>query len=170
MLGESDYNDFISSGPDLFLYRMVPMPGLDDWNAETGFDEHSISENPGFVSNLDLHVTSESLNDAGVPRPEVNTDIDGESRSLVRPDIGADEFTPPPPTRTLNLTLFLEGLISGNGVMRQAMDNGGPRYNPGIADEIRVELRQSGNYNNMVYSAYVFFLLMVKPASIYPAT
>jgi parallel beta-helix repeat protein len=156
MLSESDYNDFLSSGPDLFLYRMIPMQGIDDWNAETGFDSNSISADPGFVSDLDLHATSEAVNDAGIIRTEVSFDIDGETRSAIRPDIGADEFTPPSQFKTLNLIVFLEGLMTGTNVMRQAQDITGPRYNPGIADEITVELRQSSNYNNIIYSATAF--------------
>lgn len=45
---------------------------------------------------MDLHVSIEELNGAGLPLPEIVQDIDGDPRDPLAPDIGADEFTPAP--------------------------------------------------------------------------
>jgi hypothetical protein len=58
-----------------------------------------------------------------------------------------------PDSKTLNLTLFLEGLYSGGGTMNQAQDVTGPRFGSGIADQITVELHNAVNYNTIEYSA-----------------
>ncbi|KAF0198739.1 MAG: alpha-amylase [Bacteroidetes bacterium] len=52
-----------------------------------------------------------------------------------------------PPAKTLNLTLFLEGLYEGNGLMRQARSETGPRYGTGIADLITLEFHNQSNYS-----------------------
>jgi len=46
-------------------------------------------------------------------------------------------------TRTLNLTLFLEGLYAGTGMMRQAQNADGPQFSGGIADQLTTELYNS---------------------------
>ena len=57
-------------------------------------------------------------------------------------------------TKTLTLTsVFLEGLYSGSGVMRQSYDEFGPRWPAGIADQINVELHNSSNYSTIVFTA-----------------
>lgn len=67
------------------------VPGL---QSLSGFDANSLEVDPGFYSQTNLHVYSGLLNDKGIPFPEVPTDIDGQSRSILTPDIGADEFDP----------------------------------------------------------------------------
>src|SRR5690606_11883191 len=50
---------------------------------------------PSFISQSNLRADhSLILNNAGVFFPDVVTDIDGELRDTLNPDIGADEFTP----------------------------------------------------------------------------
>ncbi|MCC2547241.1 T9SS type A sorting domain-containing protein [Hymenobacter sp. BT175] len=80
---------------------------LADLFAETGQDRPVTATNPAgtslmlsgspFVSATDLHVLTTSaaglaLNGAGTPVAGITTDIDNETRSTTRPDIGADEF------------------------------------------------------------------------------
>jgi len=150
---ESDYNNMITAGTIMALFKDTPITSLAIWRSATGFDTHSLSVDPEFVSDTDLHSTSANLNEAGIPRSETNIDIDGEPRSLLRPDIGADEFSPPPPSKTLNLSVFLEGLYTGPNLMAQAQDENGPHFGTGIADKITVELHQSGNYSTILFTA-----------------
>ncbi|NVO21228.1 MAG: hypothetical protein HXX13_16115 [Bacteroidetes bacterium] len=56
------------------------------------------------------------------------------------------------PCKSLNLTLFLEGLYTGNHQMRQANDNLGPHFGEGVADQLTVELHSATNYNNVLFS------------------
>ena len=52
----------------------------------------SLSADPSFTSDTDLHASAELLDLAGTPLAAVTDDIDGESRDPFAPDIGADEF------------------------------------------------------------------------------
>jgi hypothetical protein len=54
--------------------------------------------------------------------------------------------------KTLNLSLFLEGLYDGNGLMHPAMDESGPHWGASIADKITIELHASGSYSSLLYS------------------
>ena len=55
---------------------------------------NTLEFDPVYRSNLDLHVNNSNLNNRGLSSPIVTTDIDGEPRNPVSPDIGADEFIP----------------------------------------------------------------------------
>jgi len=75
---------------------------LATWQAATGQDANSISGDPLYISNTDLHIGSASspLINAGTPIAGITTDIDNKTRSTTTPTIGADEYT-----FTLNLTM-----------------------------------------------------------------
>lgn len=149
---ESDYNNLIAEGTYMAFVRDTNLPDIASWISFSGFDAHSLSVDPMFVNETDLHSTSPQIDDAGSPRTEVTTDIDQENRSTSRPDIGADEFTPPPPSKTLTVSVFLEGLYSGLNQMNPARDENGPHFGTGIADKITIELHSASNYNTLVYS------------------
>ncbi|MCW3083530.1 MAG: hypothetical protein JWP12_896 [Bacteroidetes bacterium] len=55
-------------------------------------DSSSVNFNPLFLSATDLHSQSSNLKGLAKPFPFVTTDIDGESRLIDAPDIGADEI------------------------------------------------------------------------------
>lgn len=67
---------------------------LADWQAASGYDANSVSGDPQYVSDLDLHAASAIVNDNAMAVPEVTEDFDGDTRSATNPDMGADEFTP----------------------------------------------------------------------------
>jgi len=77
-----------------FAYWNGTITNFGMWKAATYLDSNSVSMNPQFVSNSDLHVLSASMNNLGSPKGNILDDIDGDVRDLVTPDIGADEFTP----------------------------------------------------------------------------
>lgn len=54
--------------------------------------------------------------------------------------------------KSLQLTVFLEGLYIGGGTMKQARNESGPQFGPGIADQITVELHNAGDYGIIEYS------------------
>ena len=57
------------------------------------------------------------------------------------------------PIRTLNLTVFLEGLYIGENTMHPAMDDAGYHWGATVADNLTVELHSGSNYSNVVYTA-----------------
>ncbi len=92
----SDYNDlYVEENPNNFLARKngIDYKTLSDWQMN-GVDEHSFNAKPQF-ENPGLHIdrrTEVCIEMTGTPIYGINTDIDGEQRNLLTPDIGADEF------------------------------------------------------------------------------
>jgi len=150
---EMNYNNLVADGPAMFSVDEVTYPDLASWRTLTGLDMNSVSLDPGFASNTDLHCTNPAFDNLGTPVPEVSTDIDGDPRSLTTPDIGADEFNNEPAETTLTLEVFLEGLYNGSNTMRQASDENGPHFSTGIADQIVIELHDASGYGNIIYSS-----------------
>jgi hypothetical protein len=54
--------------------------------------------------------------------------------------------------KTLNLSVFLEGLYNGSGTMRKAQDASGDHFTSNVADKISIELHDASNYSNIEYS------------------
>lgn len=54
-------------------------------------------------------------------------------------------------SKTLNLTLYPEGLYIGSGTLSKAQNETGDRFAGNIADEIVVELHNAANYNTTIY-------------------
>lgn len=109
-LSSSDFNDFISSGQYLFFYKTAfQLSTIPEWTNATGFDGNSISVDPAFYSDSDLHSNSPVLDGAVYPLAEVVRDIDGNIRDAVHTDTGADEFTYIQPVINLDVKVWLEG-------------------------------------------------------------
>jgi parallel beta-helix repeat protein len=95
-LNHYDYNNYHTFGSVLgtFGSSTYNAPDLATWQLYTGFDDHSISYNPLFVSDTNLHVRASLINGQGSPLLSSVTDIDGEIRDVLTPDPGGDEFEP----------------------------------------------------------------------------
>lgn len=89
----SDHNCLYTNGPYIGYYQTIPIPDLATWKVYSGWDIYSLFVSPVFNSFTDLHENYITLMNAGIPLPEVQTDIDGEPRNTIMPDIGADEVT-----------------------------------------------------------------------------
>ena len=90
----SDNNGFYSTGNFPFYWNSVNHTSLSNYKiAASPQDASSIWANPVFLSGTDLHASGSFINNMGVPVSEVTTDIDGQSRNLTSPDLGADEFS-----------------------------------------------------------------------------
>jgi len=88
----SDYNNLYSTGTNLGYWN-ADVIDLSAWQTASSLDANSLSVDPYFVNDTNLHARSIYLDNAGTPISSVSTDIDGEQRSTTNPDIGADEFT-----------------------------------------------------------------------------
>jgi hypothetical protein len=95
--------------------------------ATNGFDTYSISVDPMFVSNSDLHVLSSSvaLNGHGIPLPDVLIDIDGDPRDAVDPDMGADEFDVVGNDAGVTAIVGMDGLCPGSSDIYASVFNFG---------------------------------------------
>ena len=89
-IDSSDYNNI--TGGNYFGYWSGNKSALGNWQIIPGLDANSLSVDPLFVSDSDLHTCNPALDGAGTPLANVPDDNDGEPRNLITPDIGADEF------------------------------------------------------------------------------
>lgn len=90
-----DNNDYYTSGPNLSNIAATNQANLAALQAAFGGNTRSLSLQPSFMSNIDLHLnTNENpgLDNKGLPIGTVTTDIDSVVRSTVTPDMGAAEF------------------------------------------------------------------------------
>ncbi|MFT6814621.1 MAG: hypothetical protein ACJAZ3_000512 [Sphingobacteriales bacterium] len=88
---ESENNNLYSTGPNL-TYWGTATTSLEDHQNTSGKDKNSVSADPQYFSGTDLHSLSEALDKGAQYIVGIDLDIDGDSRSTIKPDIGADEF------------------------------------------------------------------------------
>ncbi|MEO8664668.1 MAG: hypothetical protein ABI462_04150 [Ignavibacteria bacterium] len=134
----SDYNILKndSSSNNKFGWYLSDKLNLNSWITSTAKDSHSVSADPLFIGAPNLHIDSTGsspASNAGIPVAGITTDFDNNLRSVTAPDIGADEFNPPNPSGTLNLTMIMEGFYD------QAADR------MRAADSVKVYLRNSSS-------------------------
>ena len=125
------------------------------WKSFTGQDAQSLNADPLFTSatNLTPQPLSPAIG-AALPCPGVvDDDILGVPRGIST-TIGAYEMLGTS-AKTLNISLLLQGLYNGSGIMRSAWDNAGPHWGSGVADHISIELHDAtpGNYASIIYTA-----------------
>lgn len=89
----ADFNDYYSTSARLTKVGGIDCSTLAAHITALTKDSNSVSINPNFVSNNDLHTMSIPFNNLGTSLADVTTDIDGDIRGIV-PDMGADEYTP----------------------------------------------------------------------------
>ena len=94
-ISSSDYNDVYSSGGYLYDWDNSSYSSVANLHSSyTSKEGSSVSADPFYTSNTDLHVDNVLLNNVATPISGIKDDIDGQTRSVSTPDIGADEFTP----------------------------------------------------------------------------
>jgi CARDB/Right handed beta helix region/Secretion system C-terminal sorting domain len=142
-IASSDYNDFYTTGVNAAVRSPSNFPTLAAWQAATGFDMHSVSANPGYVSSSDLHPTAPALNNSGTPVASVLDDIDGNVRSASTPDMGASEFN------TSLTPLAGTYTVGASGVYPTPAAAAGDVSLRGISAPVSF-LIQSGTYNSTI--------------------
>lgn len=92
-------NDYFSSSGNVGRFGAANAANIAAWRSLSGRDAQSLDIDPQFVSATDLHLFGMSpLDGLAQPIAGITSDIDGDARNATTPDIGADEFTPPPCT------------------------------------------------------------------------
>jgi len=92
----NDYNNLYYPIGNTFAYLGTAVSSFSDWKTKSGGEMNSYTYNPYFASATDLHTTNNILNATGIPIAGITDDIDGDTRNVTTPDIGADEFDPSP--------------------------------------------------------------------------
>ncbi|MFC1732487.1 T9SS type A sorting domain-containing protein [candidate division KSB1 bacterium] len=116
-LDSADNNNYYTTGSNFVYWGGTRADLAALKTASTPNNLNSVSMNPGFFSNTDLHTTSIPFNNLGT-YIGIMDDIDGETRSMNTPDIGADEYTPP--ANDLGVTAMLKPV---NAVCGAATDS-----------------------------------------------
>jgi hypothetical protein len=127
---------------------------LAQWRTFTGQDAQSLNADPLYTSTTNLlpQASSPAIG-MGLPLPGI---VDSDILNLPRGNpstIGAYELVAATP-KSLNITVFVEGLYAGAGLMNQAHNLNGANWPEGVADQIRVELHNAtpGLYTNILYT------------------
>ncbi|KAA3604326.1 MAG: hypothetical protein DWQ06_04685, partial [Calditrichaeota bacterium] len=96
-ISDQDHNCFFidpnNGAANVASYLGTTYQTLNDWQA-SGFGANSVEVDPQFISQTDPHIDvtqPPTIDNLGTP-VVVTTDIDGDLRNSVTPDIGADEF------------------------------------------------------------------------------
>lgn len=90
-----DYNNlYTTNGSVIGIYDNDTIVDVADLQTNHSVGLNSVSNDPQYISQTDLHAGSAGVNDLGIPLVSVTEDIDGETRNGTSPDLGADEFTP----------------------------------------------------------------------------
>lgn len=90
-----DYNLYFSQASPALEMGNTSYGSLLAWqNAKPSFNANSLEGDPLFNSNTDLHITFGLLADSAGTPVGIITDIDGDGRYFLAPDMGADEYTP----------------------------------------------------------------------------
>ncbi|WP_017732247.1 PKD domain-containing protein [Nafulsella turpanensis] len=111
----SDFNNLFTTGETLAVWDENTVSNLDEWQALSGLDQHSLAVDPKFLSDVNLIPANSALAGAGTGLGEVQVDFFGHQRSYP-PTIGAVEKvqTNQPPVvnagRDKTVTLPLESL------------------------------------------------------------
>lgn len=89
-----DYNNYYSTGTYLAKVSGTGYSDLDTWrSSESQYNTGSLSEEPSFRSDSDLHLLLAEMDSVGTAISGITEDIDGDMRDPGYPDIGADEYS-----------------------------------------------------------------------------
>ncbi|OIP01673.1 MAG: hypothetical protein AUJ98_03510 [Bacteroidetes bacterium CG2_30_33_31] len=91
-----DYNDYKTAGYIGDWKTSTNISSLATWKSTSNVDAFSISANPNFISNTNLHIQSSAVQRAGtsaLTSPSISVDFDGKNRHYINPDMGAHELS-----------------------------------------------------------------------------
>ncbi len=91
-LDTSDNNNLFTKGTLFARVSGTDYLNFEEYRETSLTDEKSVSVDPDYFTDSNLHMTNQFLDAGALVVSEINTDIDGEPRNAEFPDIGADEF------------------------------------------------------------------------------
>jgi|GEM_PF-3332968 len=165
----SDYNNHFVTGSELFRVGDSTYTDLASVRAASGLELNSLSVDPFFLSDTDLHLSRRStLDNKGTPIAGISRDIDGQNRSVTTPDIGADEFSgrrvvirrkggldlvlpPNPPRRDKIIVNGLSNLLQNGYVLADLHVQLDTLLHPNVSD-LDIFLSHNGIRDTLVYA------------------
>ena len=92
-------NNYRTAGANLFNFNGTQLNSFSTWSSTSYMggsnDTRAKNLDPEYFSACDMHTLSLALDSTGAAVSGYTDDIDGETRSTTKTDIGADEYTPP---------------------------------------------------------------------------
>lgn len=158
-----DYN--IYDAPLIALMGSSSYSSLANWVvAEPTLNINSIEGNPGFITTNDLHLAGSIAESAGTTITLVPEDIDGDTRSITMPDIGADEyaFCPSPSgvsNTNINPNSSLVNWIAGGSELTWNIEYGIGGFTLGLGTQIMGQTATNYTLNSLIanttYDIYI---------------
>ncbi|MEO6596166.1 MAG: cadherin-like beta sandwich domain-containing protein, partial [Planctomycetota bacterium] len=142
-----NYNDYFVSGTQGVLGLISATDRTTLAAIQTGFGQNamSVSGNPQFVSATDLHINpavATVVESGGTPIAGITVDIDGDTRNVATPDIGADEGTfTPVVVNDVQATAFIDPTNGGGKVAGASFSPQASFTNNGTAAQTNVPVR-----------------------------
>lgn len=144
---DSDYNNLYSSGSVLGYANGADRVDLAAWKAGSFQGTNSKNINPIFISDSVLKPNNGNLNNSGTVIAGITTDIEGNTRNLSNPDIGAYEFTGvAPPCTLLSGSYTVGGTSPDYATIQEAVDS---LVSIGVCGPVTMNIR-SGTYNEQI--------------------
>ncbi len=137
-----DYNNIYSTSDTLASVEGNLLPTLDSLWAY-GMDSNSFELDPYFDSDTTFVPQSGAMDNQGDPSAGVTADIDGNSRSLTTPDVGAYEYTG---CTALSGTYTIGGTSPSYATIGEAVDD---LNICGVTGAVTFNIRQ-GTYNETI--------------------
>jgi hypothetical protein len=90
-----NFNNYFVAAGNIGYLSSSNQASLANWKTATGQDVNSVNLRADFTSSTDLHLNSPCLDNTGTNAYNslAGVDIDGQTRSVTTPDMGADEFS-----------------------------------------------------------------------------
>ncbi|MGB0404078.1 MAG: right-handed parallel beta-helix repeat-containing protein [Salibacteraceae bacterium] len=154
-LSVSDYNNFYTEGNYFAEARNGTVStfhtSLSDWQSFSNLDASSLTGNPYYYNNEDLHAQSQVMNNNALPLSYITSDIDGDLRDVATPDIGADEYSVG--TNNIQLSkLDTANVCSGSGQLIATVRNSGTANVTSFEFEWTIKNENSPTVNQLNYS------------------
>ena len=120
-----NYNNGFTTGATYGNWNGTPITSFTNWKTATAKEANSVNVDPGYTSNFNLHVSNMAINGKGRFYYRVRDDIDGETRNLTIPDIGADEITFPNEAGISSIPAPLNNSCPGTYAVKAVLKNFG---------------------------------------------
>jgi hypothetical protein len=145
-------NNLFSEANDLIEWNGVTYTSIAEWQANTTYGDNSVNIEPLFFSDTDLHICNSALDGLAVPVEGLLIDIDGQTRDLLNPDMGADEFDPETCGCTLSATASITSNYNGQALSCYGQQDGSAICEvSGAVGEVSYLWSNSGNLFEGIY-------------------
>lgn len=162
---EVDYNIYYTNTGSNLAYVGGAESDLATWQtSDATRNANSLSGDPIFTGLPDLHLLGGLADGVATPIVGLTTDIDGDTRSLANPDIGADEYTPASCLFPTGLGLAARSATSADvywttgGASNWRVEYGAPGFTLGTGTQVSASNDTTTLSSLMANTSYDFYV------------